>query len=53
MLAALLLPAGFVLRRRARAPWARALHMLGFMSMGLFSSLFVLSLLRELALLPL
>ena len=53
MLSALLLPAGFVLRRQARASWARALHMLGFTLMGLFSSLFVLSLLRELALLPL
>jgi hypothetical protein len=52
VLSALLLPAGFVLRRQARATWARALHALGFTFMGLFSSLFVLALLRELALLP-
>ena len=53
VLSSLLLPAGFVLRRQARASWVRALNMLGFTCMGLFSSLFVLTLLRELVLLPL
>ena len=44
---ALLMPLGFMARRVSRGPVAVALTWLGLLCMGLFSSLFVLTLLRD------
>ena len=48
---ALLMPLGFLARRIARRPLADALAWAGLLCMGLFSSLFVLTLLRDAVLL--
>ncbi len=48
---ALLMPLGFLARRIARGPLADALAWAGLLCMGLFSSLFVLTLLRDAVLL--
>jgi len=52
LLSAVLLPAGFLMRRRAGVLLGRVLNGIGFAFMGLFSSLFVFTMLRELVLLP-
>jgi len=46
-----LMPMGLVAQRVAREPWARWLTWMGLVSMGLFSSLFALMVVREVALL--
>ncbi|MBP6853152.1 MAG: metallophosphoesterase [Rhodoferax sp.] len=51
LLSALAMPAGFFARQLARPRLAQVLGWAGFVCMGLFSSLFVLTLLRELLLL--
>jgi hypothetical protein len=51
LLSALLLPMGLLARRVAKPPLSEVLTWLGLLCMGLFSSLFVLMLLREIALL--
>jgi predicted MPP superfamily phosphohydrolase len=50
-LSALLMPAPFLLRAAQRHPAADLLAWAGYLAMGLFSSLFVLTVLRDLALL--
>lgn len=50
LFSALLLPMGLLARRISKPPVSGILTWLGFLCMGLFSSLFVLTLLRELAL---
>ncbi len=50
---AALMPLGFMARRVARQPLADVLSWAGFLSMGLFSSLFVLTLARDASLLVL
>ena len=47
LLSALLMPAGFLARRSSRPRLGALLVWSGFLSMGLFSSLFVLTVLRE------
>lgn len=51
LLSALLLPMGLLARRVARPPVSGILTWLGLLCMGLFSSLFILTLLREVTLL--
>ena len=51
LLSALLMPLGFLARRVARPPWSVLLAWSGLLFMGLFSSLFVLSLMRDTVLL--
>lgn len=51
LLSALLLPMGLLARRVARPPVSGVLTWLGLLCMGFFSSLFVLTLLRDIALL--
>ncbi|MBP6404533.1 MAG: metallophosphoesterase [Ramlibacter sp.] len=46
-----LLPLGLMARRHVRGPWADRLAWAGLVGMGLFSSLFVLTVLRDVALL--
>lgn len=46
-----LLPLGLMARRHARGPWADRLAWAGLLGMGLFSSLFVLTVLRDVLLL--
>ncbi len=46
-----LLPLGLMARRRTRGPWADRLAWAGLLGMGLFSSLFVLTVLRDVLLL--
>jgi len=46
-----LLPLGLMARRHVRGPWADRLAWAGLLGMGLFSSLFVLTVLRDVALL--
>jgi len=46
-----LLPLGLMARRHTRGPWADRLAWAGLLGMGLFSSLFVLTVLRDVALL--
>lgn len=53
LLSALLMPLGLMARRVAKPPLADVLSWLGLLCMGLFSSLFVLTLLRDAALLVL
>jgi uncharacterized protein len=48
---AILVPLGLISRRRLKAPAADALAWIGLLFMGLFSSLFVLTVLRDLVLL--
>jgi len=52
-LSSILLPAGLLARGLKRQPWADLLSWIGLTSMGLFSSLLCLSLLRDLLLLAL
>ena len=47
LLSALLMPMGFVARRFSSGRWTVALTWLGLLCMGLFSSLFVLTVLRD------
>ena len=53
VLSALLMPLGLLGSRTARQPWADRLSWIGLLLMGLFSSLFVLTALRDVALLVL
>ncbi|AZN38167.1 metallophosphoesterase [Iodobacter ciconiae] len=53
VLSSLLLPLGLAARLISQPPWADRLAWLGLLVMGLFSSLFVLCLLRDVSLLPL
>jgi len=53
LLSSLLLPLGLAARFISQPPWADRIAWLGLMAMGLFSSLFVLCLLRDVSLLPL
>lgn len=46
-----LLPLGLLAQRRVQGPWGERLAWLGLVGMGLFSSLFVLTVLRDVALL--
>ena len=50
LVSALLMPMGFVARRFSSGRWTVALTWLGLLCMGLFSSLFVLTVLRDLLL---
>lgn len=51
-LSCVLMPAGLMARRMRRQPWADRLAWIGLITTGLFSSVFVLTLLRDLILLP-
>ena len=51
LLSAVLMPLGFLARRVTRPPWSVPLAWSGLLFMGLFSSLFVLSVLRDTVLL--
>ncbi len=51
VLSPLLIPLALMAGRRLRQPWADHLSWLGFLAMGLFSTLFVLTLARDVALL--
>ena len=51
VLSPLLMPLGLMAGRRLRQPWADRLSWLGFLAMGLFSTLFVMTLARDVALL--